>query len=60
MKHYLSSSNLRFMKLFLSTSRVRFSATVVIIMAVISLSLPSCAANHQSCEAYQNVELLPE
>gem|GEM_PF-1349144 len=60
LKGYLSDSNTRLMKISISTTRARFYSTVAIIMALISFSLPSCAANHKSCEAYQNVELISE
>jgi len=48
------------MKISIPTTRARFYSTLAIIVAVISFCLPSCAANHQSCEAYQNVELISE
>ncbi len=48
------------MKISLSTSRARFYATAAIVMAVISFSFPSCTATQQSCEAYQNIELISE
>jgi hypothetical protein len=48
------------MKISLPISQAKFFATAAIIMVAISFSLSSCAASHQSCDAYQNIEVEAE
>jgi hypothetical protein len=40
-----------------NTSGARMVATLIIVVSVVSISLISCATKHQSCEAYQNIDL---
>jgi len=45
------------MKTTFSTSRTRVYASTAFILVMIALTLPSCAAHNEACEAYQNIEL---